>query len=87
MGIRFFCPNGHKLNVKEFQRGLTGICPHCGASVRIPLASTRRSSHAKDARSQGGMPASQTTDADAAIAAPLPEAARGAPDRWWPVAT
>ena len=26
MGIRFYCPNGHKLNVKEFQAGRRGIC-------------------------------------------------------------
>ncbi len=44
MGIRFYCPNGHKLNVKEFQAGRRGICPYCGAKVRIPLESTRPSS-------------------------------------------
>jgi hypothetical protein len=44
MGIRFFCPNGHKLNVKDFQAGLTGICPYCGEKMPIPLESTRRSS-------------------------------------------
>jgi len=38
MGIRFFCPNGHKLNVKEEQAGKRGICPHCGARMEIPLA-------------------------------------------------
>lgn len=47
MGIRFFCPNGHKLNVKEFLAGKRGICPFCGASVQIPTKSTRPSSHAK----------------------------------------
>jgi hypothetical protein len=44
MGIRFYCPNGHKLHVKEFQAGRQGICPHCGISMEIPLASTRASS-------------------------------------------
>jgi hypothetical protein len=44
MGIRFFCPNGHKLNVKDFQAGLAGICPYCGEKMPIPLESTRRSS-------------------------------------------
>lgn len=44
MGIRFYCPNGHKLNVKEFQAGKKGICPYCGAKIRIPLESTRKSS-------------------------------------------
>lgn len=41
MGIRFFCPNGHKLNVKAFQAGQRGICPVCGTKVQIPLESTR----------------------------------------------
>lgn len=43
MGIRFYCPNGHKLHVKSFQAGMRGICPYCGAKVHIPLKSTRRS--------------------------------------------
>jgi len=51
MGIRFYCPNGHKLNVKEFQAGRKGICPYCGAKVRIPMESTRPSS--KELRSAG----------------------------------
>ena len=41
MGIRFYCPNGHKLNVKAFLAGRRGICPHCGAKVQIPTQSTR----------------------------------------------
>jgi hypothetical protein len=44
MGIRFYCPNGHKLNVKESQAGQKGICPRCGATMQIPLESTRRTS-------------------------------------------
>lgn len=43
MGIRFYCPNGHKLNVKEFQAGRRGICPYCGAKIQIPTQSTRPS--------------------------------------------
>ena len=41
MGIRFYCPNGHKLNVKEFQAGQKGICPFCGVKILIPNESTR----------------------------------------------
>ncbi len=41
MGIRFYCPNGHKLNVKEFQAGQRGICPKCHARFDIPFESTR----------------------------------------------
>jgi hypothetical protein len=36
MGIRVFCPNGHKLNVKSFLAGKRGVCPHCGAKFDIP---------------------------------------------------
>jgi hypothetical protein len=38
MGIRFICPNGHKLHVKSFLAGRRGVCPKCGASVLIPSA-------------------------------------------------
>jgi hypothetical protein len=38
MGIRFSCPNGHKLNVKETLAGRRGICPACGAKFVIPSA-------------------------------------------------
>jgi hypothetical protein len=41
MGIKFRCPNGHKLNVKSFLAGKRGVCPKCGTSLRIPLESTR----------------------------------------------
>jgi len=40
MGIRFSCPNGHKLHVKAFLAGKRGICPHCGAQFRVPAAET-----------------------------------------------
>jgi len=56
MGIRFNCPNGHKLNVKAFLAGKKGICPHCGISVDIPLQSTRGSTQGKQARQGDGGP-------------------------------
>jgi len=59
MGIRFYCPNGHKLNVKTFQAGMRGICPYCGARIQIPLASTRRSRKDRG----GGQPAGSGQDA------------------------
>jgi hypothetical protein len=37
MGIRFSCPNGHKLNVKAFLAGKRGVCPQCGARFLIPM--------------------------------------------------
>jgi hypothetical protein len=54
MGIRFFCPNGHKLNVKDFQAGQTGICPYCGEKMPIPLESTRPSSREQQSLQQQG---------------------------------
>jgi len=53
MGIRFYCPNGHKLNVKSFQAGRRGICPFCGVSLQIPAESTRRSSREEGPQRQG----------------------------------
>lgn len=38
MGIRFTCPNGHKLNVKDHLAGKRAVCPNCGAKVTIPSA-------------------------------------------------
>ncbi len=49
MGIRFFCPRGHKLNVKSYQAGQRGICPVCGAKVQIPWESTRPGSKGPEA--------------------------------------
>jgi hypothetical protein len=39
MGIRFSCPNGHKLHVKEFLAGRRALCPTCGVRLVIPVAS------------------------------------------------
>jgi hypothetical protein len=38
MGIKFLCPNGHKLHVKVFLSGKKAICPKCGARVVVPAA-------------------------------------------------
>ena len=39
MGIRFFCPNGHRLHVKSFLAGKRGYCPKCGTKLLIPDSS------------------------------------------------
>jgi hypothetical protein len=44
MGIRFLCPNGHRLNVKAHLAGQRGICPECGVSMGIPQTSTTETS-------------------------------------------
>ncbi len=56
MGIRFFCPNGHKLNVKENLAGKRGICPQCGIKLLIPYKSTRPSSREERDQRQGLSP-------------------------------
>lgn len=38
MSIRFNCPNGHELNVKDKYAGLTGLCPKCQVRVLVPVA-------------------------------------------------
>lgn len=47
MGIRFFCPQGHRLNVKSFLAGKRGVCPDCGTSVEIPMESDARAVSSK----------------------------------------
>ena len=44
MGIKFRCHAcDKKLHVKSFLAGKRGVCPKCGAKVRIPLASEESS--------------------------------------------
>ena len=42
MGICFFCPNGHPLNVKAELAGRVGLCPKCRVKMRIPRHSMRK---------------------------------------------
>lgn len=42
MGIRFECPNGHRLNVKAFLAGKRGFCPDCDAKFIVPEVSGGR---------------------------------------------
>ncbi len=77
MGIRFYCPQGHKLNVKDFQAGRKGICPFCGVKLQIPLQSTRPSSRKHetddDAPDAARTIQEQEETANVAAAAPEPE--------------
>lgn len=65
MGIVAFCPNGHRIKVKDKLAGKKGICPHCDARFRIPL---------KDAASAAGPPLARIVSLDALYAASLPRA-------------
>lgn len=44
MGIRFECPQGHRLHVKAFLAGERGICPECDARFIVPAESGGRAS-------------------------------------------
>jgi hypothetical protein len=39
VGIVAFCPQGHRVKVKDQLAGRKGVCPTCGARFRIPLES------------------------------------------------
>ncbi|NQT40642.1 MAG: DUF4339 domain-containing protein [Planctomycetes bacterium] len=72
MGIRCYCPQGHKLNVKNFQAGKRGVCPYCGEGFRIPLESTRKSSGQQKAEHElvtggGPVPPSRSPAAPPAV--------------------
>ena len=75
MGIRFFCPNGHKLNVKEFQAGRRGICPFCGAKIQIPTHSTRPSSRSSQSRQRSQSAAGAVEEDDESELPELPMSA------------
>lgn len=91
MGIRVFCPNGHRLHLKSFLAGKRGVCPHCQAKFDIPSASDPAAEAA--ARHQRGQRAAGTQEAQAspepgdvelvvvrtAAAEPPPLPNRGAP--------
>lgn len=69
MGIVSFCPQGHRIKVKDRLAGKKGVCPTCGARFRIPLASV-----APPGASPGATPLPEATvvSLDATIAARLP---------------
>lgn len=69
MGIRFYCPNGHKLNVKEFQAGLRGVCPYCGEKIQIPAESTRPPSKKRKKTTAATPETSATAETPASVAA------------------
>jgi hypothetical protein len=75
MGIVSFCPNGHRVKVKDHLAGRKGICPRCGSRFRIPSAAQP----ALAARTAAPvavalMPAARIVSFDATLAAGLPPA-------------
>ena len=53
MGIKFYCPNGHKLNVKSFLAGKKAICPKCSVKVLVPFESQRGSGASRQPAVEG----------------------------------
>lgn len=89
MGIRFECPNGHKLHVKAFLAGKRGICPECDAKFLVPAASGEPAQVLTGAEeSTGGEPASdesvlvQTVDEPPAPPSSV-VAQEPAPESWY----
>jgi hypothetical protein len=62
MGIKFHCPNGHKMNVKSFLAGKKGVCPKCGVGVEVPLVSETEAVPSSTP-ANGAAPASQSNAA------------------------
>lgn len=58
MGIRFLCPNGHRLNVKAELAGKRGSCPECGAKLTIPAATASQTETLQTATVVEAAPAS-----------------------------
>ncbi|GAB4145730.1 MAG: hypothetical protein Tsb009_18010 [Planctomycetaceae bacterium] len=61
-GILVYCPNGHRLEVQEKHRGLTGRCPQCKAPFFVPEAPKTEKSSDEDAAQQS----EETTSSEAA---------------------
>ncbi len=68
MGIVAFCPQGHRVKVKDQLAGRKGICPTCGTRFRIPPAA------AVPPAAPAPLPAATIISLDADIAARLPRA-------------
>lgn len=73
MGIVSHCPNGHRVKVKDFLAGKTGICPSCGARFRIPLATAPAPGNGR-AEVSSGLPIADVASLDAPVAVSPPPA-------------
>lgn len=69
MGIVSFCPQGHRVKVKDHLAGKKGVCPTCGARFRIPLASVAAP---MTGPASAALPEAAIVSLDATIAARLP---------------
>lgn len=86
MGIVAFCPQGHRVKVKDELAGRKGICPQCGGRFRIPLESAAQAASATASPAIGetpsqevevspsGLPVARVVSLDGDLAASLPRA-------------
>jgi len=81
MGIVAYCPNQHRVKVKDDLAGRKGVCPTCGARFRIPLESQPEpalpvpaQAPAPAATSATGLPVAEIVSFDTNLAATLPRA-------------
>jgi hypothetical protein len=74
MGIVSFCPQGHRVKVKDALAGKKGICPTCGARFRIPLASVEPPAPAAAGGEAAPLPLAAIVSLEAATAERLPRA-------------
>lgn len=72
MGIKFHCPNGHKLNVKSFLSGKKAICPKCGVKVTVPDQSEAGVSNSKTPSAAAPQPAPAAASPAVVVVAPSP---------------
>jgi hypothetical protein len=70
MGIKFLCPNGHKLHVKSFLSGRRAICPKCGARLVVPVIQDRESATEQDFGLAGEESPSIVLNADVSTESP-----------------
>lgn len=71
MGIVAFCPQGHRVKVKDQLAGKKGICPTCNARFRIPAAAVEQ---AASGVAPATLPEARVVSLDAAVAERLPRA-------------
>lgn len=73
MGIVAFCPNGHRIKVKDELAGRKGICPTCSARFRIPRKDAKPAA-AAGAEALDRPPTARVVSLDPRDVAPLPAA-------------
>ena len=96
MGIIAYCPNGHRMKVKDELGNKNGLCPECGVKFRIPakdeqVAAVPVLKTGGQAVASAVLPLAQFVTIDPAIVAELPRAraieASGEPKALAPEAT